>query len=351
MNDPSPTPWLLDCTIRDGSYVVDFQWSKHDVESIVGGLAASGIPYLEIGHGLGLGASRSKSPSAISDEECVLTSVAVKGDSKIGAFFIPGIGNRDDLKAFKENGGDFVRVGTNATEYAEAFDYVEYARELGLEVAYNFMKSYAVSPYEICRSSAEMVKRGAQMIYLVDSAGGMLPKEVSRYTELLVESVEATIGFHGHNNLLMANANALAAVEAGAGIVDATLLGIGRGAGNTQTESILVVLSRAGFDLEIDPMTVSKIGEEFVSSKGQRLKGADGAELLFGYALFHDAYLKLVQQCASEFGVDIEQLILEVSKVNKMDPSEELIKSIALQLRDHAKVEIFSPKFYHRKVK
>ena len=321
------------------------------MQSIVGGLADAGIPYIEVGHGMGLGASRTKTPSLISDTAYVEAASGVKRNSRIGAFFIPGIGNKDDIRMFQECGGDFLRVGTNATESDAAIPYLEYAKELGLEVAYNFMKSYAVTPYEICRRADKMVKHGAEMIYLVDSAGGMLPRQVAQYTELLVEAVDVRIGFHGHNNLLMANANALAAVEAGAELIDSTLLGIGRGAGNTQTESIVVVLARAGYEMEIDPMGISKLGMKYVAPKADGLKGADGVDLLFGYALFHDAYLKLVEQCSVEFGVDFEKLVIEVSKVNKMDPSEDLVRTVAKQIRDLPKVEIFAPKFYHQEIK
>src|SRR5947207_14965758 len=118
----------------------------------------------------------------------------------------------------------------------------------------------------------------------------MLPNQVSAYIEVLAAGLDARIGFHGHNNLLLANANSLAAVQAGASIIDATLLGMGRGGGNAQTETMLVILEKAGYGTGINPLQVAKIAERYVSPKPTRLKGADELELIYGFALFHSGF-------------------------------------------------------------
>src|SRR6266446_4293842 len=124
---------ILECTIRDGSYVIDFQGTFDEVENIVRELAFVGFRYIEIGNGTGLGAYR-KIHSLLTDEQYVQAAVAHKKEAKIGAFFIPGIGCREDLKLFREAGGDFVRIGTNVNESEEALPFIEHARNLGLEV-------------------------------------------------------------------------------------------------------------------------------------------------------------------------------------------------------------------------
>jgi 4-hydroxy 2-oxovalerate aldolase len=342
---------ILDCTIRDGSYVIDGQWTRDDVKNIVAELVSAGFKYIEVGNGVGLGAQRKNVSSICSDTEYVTTAVAQKGKSKIGVFFIPGIGNKDDILLFKNNGGDFIRIGTNVSQSDDAREYINYAKGLGLEVGYNFMKSYAVSPFELCNRALRIQEYGADRISLVDSAGGMLPNQVGHYISVLKDCLDIEIGFHGHNNLLLANANSLAAVENGASIIDTTLMGMGRGAGNSQTESMLVILEKSGYKLGIDPLKVSKISERHIAPKTNKVKGSNGLELVLGYALFHDSYLGLIERHANKYCVDYQQLICEVSKVNMENPSETLVEDIAQQLKSKQRVDIFFPKFYHKEIK
>jgi 4-hydroxy 2-oxovalerate aldolase len=339
---------ILECTIRDGGYAIDFGWERDEVEQIVRGLADAGFEYIEVGHGMGLGASRTSTPARCSDEETAAAAAAAKGRARIGAFFIPGIGSGDDLRRFRDSGGDFVRVGTDVSRSESAWEPVALAASLGFEVFYNFMKSYAAQPFELLQRAAPVVERGAATVTIVDSAGGMLPDQVAAYVEVLHAGVDARIGFHGHNNLLLANANTLAAVRAGASIVDTTLLGMGRGGGNAQTETMLVILEKAGYRSGISPLAASKIAERFVSAKPARLKGANELELIYGFALFHSGFTRRVQDVAAAYGVPYQDLILEVSRYAKEDPSPELIEQVAGQLRKGGPVEIHFPRFHHR---
>jgi len=339
---------LLECTIRDGGYAIDFQWSRDEIAHIVAELASAGFEYIEIGHGLGLGASRTLTPARCSDDEMAIVAAGVKGRAKIGAFFIPGVGSADDLRRFRDLGGDFVRVGTDVSKSESAWEFVALAAALGYEVCYNFMKSYAAPPFELLSRAAPIADRGATTITVVDSAGGMLPDQVAEYVRVLATGLDARIGFHGHNNLLLANANSLAAVQAGAAVVDTTLLGMGRGGGNAQTETMLVVLDRAGFPTGINPLDVAKIAERYVSPKPTRLKGANELELIYGFALFHSGFTKRVQDVAAAYGVPYQDLMLEVSRYAKENPSQALIEEAAAQLQRDGRVDIHFPKFVHR---
>jgi len=339
---------ILECTIRDGGYAIDFQWPPAEIEQIVRGLADAGFEYIEVGHGLGLGASRTCTPARCSDEEMAALSVAVRGTSKIGAFFIPGIGAADDLRRFRDAGADFVRVGTDVSKSESSWEFVALAASLGFKVFYNFMKSYAAQPFELLQRAIPIVEHGATTVCVVDSAGGMLPNQVAAYVEILKAGLDAEVGFHGHNNLLLANANSLAAVQAGASVIDTTLLGMGRGGGNAQTETMLVVLEKAGYPTGINPLQVAKIAEQFVSAKPTRLKGANELELIYGFALFHSGFTKQVQDVAAAYGVPYQELILEVSRYAKENPSQALIEEVASQLRQGGRVEIHFPKFFHK---
>src|SRR5215510_4443726 len=163
---------IMECTIRDGGYAIDFQWPPDEIEQIVRGLADAGFDYIEVGHGLGLGASRTFTPARCSDEEMAALAVAARGSAKIGAFFIPGVGTADDLRRFRDAGADFVRVGTDVSK--------------------------SQSPLEFLQRAIPIVEHGATTVTVVDSAGGMLPNQVAAYVEVLKAGLEAEIGFHGH---------------------------------------------------------------------------------------------------------------------------------------------------------
>lgn len=342
---------ILDCTIRDGSYAINNNWTGEEVQALTHGLVKCGLSYIEVGSGIGLGAHRKQINSVCTDEQYVRFAAEVKGTAKIGAFFIPGIGTKDDLKFFKTWGGDFIRIGTDVSRSDIAKEYIELARNLGLEVGFNFMKSYAVSPFELCKRATRIEEYGAQMISLVDSAGGMLPKEVGLYMSLLRECTHVRLGFHGHNNLLLANANSIAAIENGVDIIDTTLMGMGRGAGNAQTETMVVILKKMGHNLNIDPLKVADLSRAHIIPKSQTLKGVDDVQLLMGEAQFHDAFLDVITEIADQYDVDYRTLIQEVSLINKENPSKELMMHIAHNLQNNNVMPVFQPKFYHKEIK
>ena len=344
---------ILDCTIRDGSYVVNFDWPLEKVVGIVHDLAFNNCRYIEIGHGLGLGAERTYPHGSVPDEHSLKEAVKVKRDSLLGSFFIPGIGTMEDIDRFKENGGDFLRIGTNISESGKAEAYIRHAKELGLIVSYNAMKSYVAKPFEFCRRMTEVASWGTDILYFVDSAGGLLPEEVGRYISLLYQCVgdDVKIGFHGHNNLMLANASSLAAVENGASLIDTSLLGIGRGAGNAQTETMLLILKKKGYDIPIPPIPMLKIAEKYVKTTNVAVKGIDHADVIMGYALFHSSYYALLQKIAEEAHVDPDDLMIEVAKINRENPDEGLMRMVAKHISAHNSVKIFFPKFNHKTIR
>ena len=342
---------LLDCTIRDGSYVIDGQWSKENVGNITNALSEAGIKYIEVGNGIGLGAHRKGVKSICTDLEYVQIASINKGDASLGAFFIPGIGTKEDIEMFAAEGGDFIRIGCDVSKSDDAIEYIGYAKSQNLFVGYNFMKSYVLSPFELCKRASRIASEGVDIIALVDSAGGMLPDEVGRYIKLLKETTETRIGFHGHNNLLLANANNIAALQNGADMIDTTLMGMGRGAGNAQTETMVVIMQKMGIEIEIDPVQLSKISKKYIQPLTENLKGSDTLQLVMGYAKFHSSFLGIVERYAKQYKVDYERIIIEVSKINKENPSDALIEMVAKKLVKGIPLNIFFPKFYHKEIK
>lgn len=339
---------ILDCTIRDGSYVIDFQWKAGDIKDIVSTLANSGIKYIEIGNGTGLGVYR-KNSSYTTDKVYIESSMPYKKNSLIGAFFISGNGSFDDLLNFKEEGGDFIRIGTDATNPRNAIASIEYAKSIGFYVCCNLMKTYAINNYQLAYISNDIVNAGADCIYVVDSAGGMLPNQVSSYVSSIKKLYDVEVGFHGHNNFLLANANSLAAIESGATLVDSSLMCLGRGAGNAQTESLLAIMQKAGYvEGNTDIMELSDFGQNMISKITKRQTGMTKRDIIIGFSNFHDSNMCYVNLYAEKFGVDKEELIKEVSKINIVNPSEELFAMIAEKLSEGAIKNVYFPRYSHK---
>jgi 4-hydroxy 2-oxovalerate aldolase len=322
---------ILECTLRDGSYAVDFKFTAEDTAVIASALEAAGFDMIEVAHGSGLGASTPEiGIAAATDEEYVRAAAGALKTARFGAFFIPGVGTRAHLDMAREHGMSFVRIGTNVTRSNEARESIEYARRLGFDVSYNAMKSYAVSPEEFQRRLAQTVEWGAETVYVVDSAGGMLPNDVREYVRRLRDVVgEARIGFHGHNNFGLANANTLAAVEAGATMIDTTLLGMGRSSGNAQTEVLLVLLDKLGYRTGVDLLKAMEAGERLIRPRMTGGTGVSALEVTMGAAQFHSSFMPRIEKACNAHGIDAKLLITEVSKIDKINPSEALIDAVA----------------------
>ena len=329
---------LLECTLRDGSYAVDYAFTAEETARVAKALESAGVRLIEIGHGLGLGASESgHGIAAASDQDYCAAVDAALTDALWGVFFIPGIGNPERLAQAIDAGLGFVRIGSNITELAGQAPYIAQAKVAGLLTFSNLMKSYVVRPAEFARHAAEAQAMGADIVVLVDSAGGMMPREIAAYVEATLERApDLRVGFHGHNNLGLANANALAAAEAGAVIVDATLNGLGRSAGNAITESLVLILQQAGFATGIDSLGIQDIGKQFIQPYLQHRGGIDPLDLTVGAARFHSSYLGQLKEVAAEFGLDLRALVLAVGALNLEQPTRAVMREVAGRLSAQA---------------
>lgn len=330
---------ILDCTLRDGSYAVNQQFTADDTARICSALESCGIRQIEIGHGVGLGASGERfGVAAATDEEYIEAAAGALRKASFGAFFIPEIGSDRHLKFAREHGMKFIRIGTNVTEYQKARHSIEYARELGFDVSYNPMKSYLATPPELLAVIREAVKWGAQSTYVVDSAGTLLPTDVHGYVSVLRKELGIPIGFHGHNNLLLANANCLAAFEAGGTLFDGTLQGLGRSGGNAQTEILAYLFSKMNVATGVDVMRLLEIGERMIRPlmKGQDT-GSTSLDVVIGMAGFHSSYLPRIRSAVKQYNVDPKHLIIEVCRYDRVDPSQALIDRVAGQIAQQTK--------------
>ena len=338
---------ILDATLRDGAYTIDFQFTAEDTALICSALESSGIGLIEVAHGLGLGAARAgKGDQAATDEGYLKAAAGVLKTARFGTFFIPGIGEEDDLRLGADCGMHFVRIGTNVTELDLAEPYVKLAKELGLLVWCNLMKSYAVSAEEFARQAVTAESYGADVVCLVDSAGGMLPDEVRRYIEAALAASKARLGFHGHDNLCLGVANAIEAYEAGATVLDSSLQGIGRSEGNTVTEVLVAILQKRGMLMDIDVNSLLDVSEAYIRPLMHEPKRS-GIGITSGRARFHSSYLGRVMKASAEFGIDVRELILRMGEQNQVDAPDDLIERLAHQIagerpRERVRVDIAS---------
>ena len=326
---------ILDCTIRDGSYAVNFKFTCTDVKNIVARLVKLGIEYIEIGHGMGLNASSpERGISLYSDEEYIDAAKTVIGNSKLGVFCIPGIARIEDLQMAKDHGVDFIRIGVTISEVEKARPYVVEANRLGFTTMVNFMKSYANTPQEFATASKIASEMGANYVYLVDSAGTMLPEDIEVFYNAVQQVCpEIKLGFHGHNNLGLGVANGMKCEELGFALVDSSFQGLGRSIGNISTEMFVMALTKkyGSEAIDIDIPRLLEYGYVVLKDIADRTL-YNPLELICGYTGFHSSFLKDIYRCCCDYNVDPLRLIMAYTKIDKLGINKEKLAEVAKSL-------------------
>ncbi|ABX12040.1 4-hydroxy-2-oxovalerate aldolase [Nitrosopumilus maritimus] len=334
---------ILDTTLRDGSYSVNFSFTSSDTSIICSKLEKSGIKLIEVGHGLGFNASNSGyGKSTQSDEEYMIAAKESLSKSMYGMFCIPGIAKLSDLELAKKHGMGFIRVGTDVTKVHQSEKFIKKAKNLGFFVASNFMKSYVMPPDKFASIVKQSEEFGTDMVYIVDSAGGMFSSDLLEYYNSIRNVSEIPLGFHGHDNLGMAISNSLYAADLGMEYIDSSLQGIGRSSGNACTEVLVMALKKKGFKIDVDFHSLFEAGQECVYpliNNSNKLP----LDIVSGYADFHSSYMHHIMKYSSKFKVDPLLLIIEYSKINKIDIDEKKLEQIAKKLK--RKQDIYTAKY------
>lgn len=225
----------------------------------------AGMHYIEVSHGDGLGGSTVQyGKSLVNEMELIEAAVDECTNSKVAVLLIPGIGTMSELKQAHKLGAKLVRVATHSTEADVSAQHISQARELGMEALGFLMMAHSVPVDKLVEQAKLMESYGAQAVYVTDSAGALLPHQVSERIKALRGSLDIEVGFHAHNNLSLAVANTLAAIEEGATRIDGAVRCLGAGAGNTQTEVLLAVMDRMGMDVGIDLYKMMDLAEDIV---------------------------------------------------------------------------------------
>jgi 4-hydroxy-2-oxovalerate/4-hydroxy-2-oxohexanoate aldolase len=327
---------LHDMCLRDGMHPKRHQISLEQMASIACGLDEAGVPLIEVTHGDGLGgASINYGFPSHSDEEYLRHVVPQLKQAKVSVLLIPGIGTVEDLKIAADCGIHTVRVATLCTEADVSEQHIKAGRDLGLDTVGFLMMAHLIEPEALAAQGLLMESYGAQTIYCTDSAGYMLPADVTARIAALrkVLKPETEIGFHGHHNLSLGVTNSLAAVDAGATRIDGSAAGLGAGAGNTPLEVFVAVAQRMGIDTGVDLYKIMDVAEERVLPIMDQQIRVDHDSLLIGYTGVYSTFLLFAQRAAARYGVSSRDILAEMGRLRTVGGQEDLIEQVALELQ------------------
>lgn len=326
-------PRITDTTLRDGSHAMRHQFTREQVRDVASALDRSGVPVIEVTHGDGLaGASLQYGFSRVSEMDLIAEAVAAVKQAKIAVLLIPGIGTKDVLKQAADLGARVARIATQCTEADIAQQHFGIAKELGLEAVGFLMMSHMRPPDVLAQQAKLMESYGADCVYIVDSAGAMLPADAYARVKALKEALSTQVGYHAHNNLGLAIGNSLAALEAGADQVDSTLRGLGAGSGNTATEVLAAVLDKMGLNPGVDVFGLMDAAEYTVAPimPYQPLPNRDG--ITIGYAGVYSTFLLHAKHAAEKFGLDPREILVELGRRQAVAGQEDWIMDVAVDL-------------------
>jgi len=326
---------LHDNCLRDGMHPKRHQISIEQMVSVATALDDAGMPLIEVTHGDGLGgASVNYGFPAHSDEEYLRAVVPRMKRARISALLIPGIGTVDHLRLVHDCGVKTIRVATHCTEADVAEQHVGLARKLGMDTVGFLMMAHMQEPENLAKQALLMESYGANCVYCTDSAGYMLPDDVTARVGALrsVLRADTEVGFHGHHNLAMGIANSLAAVEAGATRVDGSAAGLGAGAGNTPLEVFAAVCQRMGVETGIDLYKLVDVAEDLVVPMMDAPIRVDRDSLILGYAGVYSSFLLFAQRAAKKYGVSARDILVEMGRRRAVGGQEDLIEEVAIEL-------------------
>ena len=324
---------FVDTTLRDGSHAVSHSFSPEQVAAIAGGLDKVGISIIECAHGDGItGSSYNYGFLKYPEAELLKAAKGVIKNAKQAILLLPGIGTIEDLEEAYETGARVVRVATHCTEADTGIQHIQAAKKMGMMACGFLMMIHMASPEKLLEQAKIFQEAGADYINLADSAGYLLPEDVTARVKTLVEGLDIPVGFHAHNNLGLAVANSIAAVKAGATYIDETCRGLGAGAGNCQGEVLAAVFDRMGINTGVDMYGLQDVAEEIVEPVMHRPQVIRTDSLMLGYAGVYSSFLLHTRRAAEKFGLNPRDILIELGRRRMVGGQEDMIVDVAYQL-------------------
>lgn len=325
---------ISDPTLRDGNHAIQHTLTVKQIAAYCAAADAAGVPIVEIGHGNGIGASSLQlGESAAPDQEALRTARENLPHSKLGIHMIPGFATIEkDLRGAIQAGVDVVRVAAHCTEADITERHIGFAREKGKTVYGVLMMSHMASKELLAEEAKKMESYGAEGFIFMDSAGNYLPHDVKERVETLVSTLDIPVGFHAHNNLGMAIANSVAAVEAGAAMLDGTARGFGAGAGNAQLEVLVAVLDRLGYQTNIDLYKVLDAADLAEKELMKVVPTIKSVSIVSGLSGVFSGFARPVDRIAKQYNIDPRDIFFELGRRRVVAGQEDLILEVANDL-------------------
>ncbi|OOY33443.1 4-hydroxy-2-oxovalerate aldolase [Thioclava sp. F36-6] len=326
---------LHDMSLRDGMHAKREQIPVEMMVKIAKGLDAAGVPYMQVTHGAGLGGNSIQHGRALASNAQYISAVAeVVKQAVISVLLIPGLGTMKELEEAYQCGARSVHVATHCTEADTSPQHIAFARKLGMDASGFLMMSHLNSAEGLTEQALLMESYGANTVYVTDSAGAMLTHEVTHAIAMMRDALksETEIGFHGHHNLGLGIANSIAAIGAGATRIDASLAGLGAGAGNAPIEVLAAVCDRMEIETGSDTFALMDLAEDVVVPFMDHVVRADREALTLGFAGVYSTFLLPAKRAGERFGIPARDILVELGRKKMIGGQEDMIQDTAMTM-------------------